>query len=273
MAKELLYNLKQKFKPFFSMRNIAILLISSILCGCYDTFETPGNENKVPSTNLTLSELAAKYSGEPFVVESDIIVGGWVTSSDKSGNFYRSFTIEEHDAGVEIKAGIYDLWHIYPLGHKIIVNLKGLALTKDRGIIQIGRKAKAYEGYEVVDIGSKVALDKHLYRTSEHLDIQPIVTTTESLSEDMCGRLVRIKNLTFSPEPENVEELTWLGEKRFVDSDGGFIWTYTRSYANFAQEMLPTSEVSLTGILQLTSAGTSTERYTLKLRSEEDCSK
>lgn len=254
------------------MRNIITLLVAFILCGCYDSFETPKSDFEVPSTNLSLSELTSRYSGEPFVVEGDIVIGGWVTSSDKSDNFFRSFIIEEQGAAVEIKAGIYDLWHIYPIGYKIVVNLKGLAVTESRGIIQIGSEAEAYEGYEIVDIDSKVTLDKHVYRTSEHIDIQPTITTIAALSKEMCGTLVRIENLVFSPEPESVEDLAWSGEKRFIDDSGGYIWTYTRSYANFAENNLPLSKVSLTGIVQVTGAGTSTERYSLKLRNEEDCS-
>lgn len=254
------------------MRNIITLLISTLLCGCYDSFDTPSSDSSTPTTNLSLTELKSLYSGETFVVESDIVIDGWVTSSDKSDNFYRSFIIEEQGAAVEIMAGIYDLWHIYPTGYNIVVNLNGLAVSEKYGIIQVGKKAEAYDGYDVVYISSKVALDKHVYRTSKYVDIKPITTTIESLREDMCGMLICIDDLIFSPEPESVESTTWSGYKRFEDKNGDYIWTSTRNYASFADNNAPLTKVSLTGIMQIAGAGTISERYILKLRNEEDCS-
>ncbi len=70
-------------------------------------------------------------------------------------------------------------------------------------------------------------------------------------------------------EPEELDEASWAGYRRFVDQSGRAIHTYVSEYADFARREPPAGRCILRGILQYDDAR---GRYLLKLRDERDCS-
>lgn len=240
-----------------------------LFAGCYDSAETPTAGSEPPAPTTTLAELRQLYAGKPFEITTDILISGYVTAHDRAGNFYHTFVIEAEDAAVEVMAGIDGLHNIYPEGYRIVVNLNGLVVGQSRGMLQIGRTPEMGSGYATGYIGSRAALDRHVFRSDEHRNIHPFVTDIPSLTPTMAGRLVRIDGLRCAPE--ELEEATWSGNKRFVDADGNTLDTYTRAYADFAANEIPLCEVLLVGILQCDATADGSMRYTLKLRDEQDC--
>ncbi len=250
----------------FVLRAVWVLLV----VGCYDNAGEPSvGPPSVPPATTTLAELRRLYAGSPFRVEGDVVVRGRVTSSDEAGNFYRTLMLEEEGAAVELLAGIDGLHNIYPPGCEVTLSLRGLALGERYGVLQVGRLPEAGSSYETDYIGSRAALDNHLFRGECSGPPAPAVLTLGELTPSMAGRLVRIDGLRYLPD--SLEEGTWSGYRRFVDDEGGSIRTYTRSYASFADEPIPTGEVLLVGILQYTSRSDTTVNYLLKLRDAEDC--
>ena len=85
-----------------------------IVAGC-NHCDAPDTLDAVPeSTNISIAELRNKTSKSGQKIEQELIIGGYVTSSDKAGNFYRTFTIEDFSGGAEIMAGLYDLHNLFP---------------------------------------------------------------------------------------------------------------------------------------------------------------
>lgn len=240
-----------------------------LFTGCYDSAETPVVISEPPAATTTLTELRRLYVGKPFEIATDILVSGYVTSHDRAGNFYHTFVVEAEDAAIEVMAGIDGLHNIYPEGYRIVINLNGLVVGESRGLLQIGRTPETGSGYVTGYIGSRAALDRHVFRSNEHRNIRPFATDIPSLTPSMVGRLVRIDGLRCAPE--ELEEATWSGNKRFVDADGNALNTYTRAYADFATKEIPLCEVMLVGILQCDVTVDGDMRYTLKLRDEKDC--
>ncbi len=244
----------------------AFLLLAT---GCYDDAGTPSAVAAVPPATTTLSELRRLYAGQTFRIESDAVIRGRVVSNDRAGNFYRTLVIEEDGAAAELMAGIDGLHNIYPEGCELTVGLKGLALGESYGILQIGRLPQAGSGYATDYIGSRAALDTHVFRGSGLVPVRPFVCSVAELTPHMAGRLVRIDGLRYAPQEP--EEGTWTGYKRFTDANGNTIRTYTRPYADFADREIPQCEVLLAGILQYTAGADGAPRYLLKLRDETDC--
>lgn len=245
------------------------LLCSLASTGCYDDAGTPGSATDIPPATTTLDELRRLFAGNTFEVEGEIVIRGRVTSSDRAGNFYRTLTIEQEGAAAELMAGIDGLHNIYPENCELTVRLKGLALGENKGILQIGRLPAPGSGYATDYIGSRAALDRHLFRGEVSDPIRPSVRTIGELTPAMAGTLVRIDGLRYAPE--GIDEGTWSGYKRFVDADGNAIRTYTRPYADFADRTMPECEVLLVGILQCTKDANGVPVYLLKLRDETDC--
>ncbi len=237
--------------------------------GCYDSrFDAPAAGSPCEAVTETIATLRERYAGSAFTVTSPVVVAGTVTSSDREGNFYRSFCIEEKGAALEIMAGIDQLHNDFPEGCRVVLRLEGLTVGESRGVLQVGRAPQAESGYEVDYLGSRAALDRHVSRCGEALE--PIVPERLSIGELTPGRagtLVRIDRVRYTPE--DLSAVTWAGYKRFTDEEGNEIHTYVRTYADFADEEVPVGWVSLAGILQYDDSGEG--RFLIKLRDENDC--
>ena len=148
-------------------------------------------------------------------------------------------------------AGIDHLHNDFPIGSRVTLSLRGLAVAESRGVLQAGRPPAAV-----------------LVRSGEALAApSPAPLAIPALTESRCGTLVRIDGVRYTPE--DLSAATWAGYKRFTDADGNAVYTYVRRYARFADAEVPAGTVSLTGILQYDAAGDG--RYILKLRDENDC--
>lgn len=237
-----------------------------LLTGCYDSsFPTDGSEPEAEPGTTTIRQIGAAYAGATFAVTGDIVLSGVVTTCDCGENFFRTLCIEDDGAGLEIMAGLDQLHNDYPVGCRITLRLKGLAVGKSRGILQVGRMPAAGSGYATDYIGSKPALDAALRRSSEALQpLAPALLRIAELTPSACGRLVRIDFLHYAPE--ELSAATWAGNKRFTDDAGDEIYTFVRTYARFADDEVPSGTCSITGILQQDDAG----RYLLKPRDEDD---
>lgn len=91
----------------------------------------------------------------------DIVVAGRVTTSDEAGNFFRSVVLQEDGTGVELMAGLDDLFRVYPPGCRIAVRLQGLAMCRRFGVVQIGTMPAAGD-YAVEAIGVRALLDRYV---------------------------------------------------------------------------------------------------------------
>ena len=248
---------------------VLTLLAALLAAGCYDSRfgEPDGSASGEPATE-TIAALRAVYAGTPFTVAGDIVVAGTVTTSDRAENFYRTLCIEEGEAALEVMAGIDHLHNDFPTGCRVTLRLRGLTVAESRGVLQIGRPPAAGSGYATDYIGSQPALAAVLVRNGESLHVPtPTLHPISELTPALCGTLVRIDGLRYTPE--DLSAATWTGYKRFTDDAGNAVYTFVRQYARFADTDVPVGAVSLTGILQYDAAGDG--RYILKLRDESDC--
>lgn len=248
--------------------SVPILTAALLLAGCYDSsFGTRTNGSR-PLETTTIRELRRLFVGQTFPVTGDIVVSGRVTATDRGGNFYRSFCIEQDGAGLEIMAGADHLHNDYPEGALLTVRLKGFALGESRGVLQLGRMPGPGSGFETDYIGQRPALAKVIARSDATIEpLEPALRTLGELTPEQCGTLVRIDAVRYTPG--DLTAGTWAGYKRFTDAGGAAIYTYVRTYADFAADEVPVGTCSLRGILQYDPAGEG--RYILKLRDESDC--
>ena len=253
------------------LRATYMLFVAILISGCYDSADTPGPVRTSMSANTTLANLRSMYKGYTFEVTDDIIVEGVVTSSDKAGNFYRTFTISDGTAGAEIMAGTSDLHNSYPPGSMISVKVKGCALGMSRSVMQIGMMPDSFEYYETDYFYSDVLLDRHMVRSGKSGSVDILTLEYEELTPSACGMPVRICALN-PVDTSDTGTCTWAGYRCFTDDNGNNIYTYTSQYADYADHTLPTADVDITGILQYGEiSGISGSHYIIKMRSEEDC--
>lgn len=252
------------------MRLVAFLGTAILLSnGCYDS--SFGERSRVAApqpVTATIGELRDAFAGTTFTITSNIVVSGRVTTSDRSGNFYRTFCVEHDGAGIEVMAGIDHLHNDYPEGCTVTLHLRGFALGTSRGMLQTGRMPAVGSGFATDYIGSAAGLDAVVTRNTTSVEpLRPALHRISTLTTDICGTLISIDKLYYAPE--ELSPATWAGYKRFRDEAGAELFTYVRAYADFAEAEVPDGPCTLTGILQHDQ--TNDGRYILKLRDENDC--
>lgn len=264
------------------MRLIAAIFVL-LLTGCgYDRFDTISRDD-IDGTdmlrNCDIALLRENYFGNRIVIQEDIVITGWVTANDLSGNWYRSFMIDDGTGAVEIRAGLYGTHLLYGEGRRIVVSLKGLAVGSYDGVLQLGRKINHYSDWQVEEFGARAIIDEYVIRDSSVGNVSPLDMGIPELNTGYAGRLVRIGPVTV--DTAGLNGITWAdaggadtgpstGTVRFYDTDGGRIDVVTSGYADFARAPVPTGKVWLTGILLYGKFDGGSERFGLRLRGLND---
>lgn len=173
-----------------------------VFTGDYDQpqeFTPCTDEDFADQTFISIKDLKAMYTvGKPFVVEDDLVIKGQVISSDRDGNFYRSFFIQDETSGIEIKIGKTGLYNTYKLGQWIYVKCKGLTVGSSNGMINIGYEDITGK-YETSYIDVQLIIDNHIFRGVFDDPVEPIVLTQASqvLSKEYVGMYVTLQGLTY----------------------------------------------------------------------------
>jgi hypothetical protein len=253
------------------IRSIVVLIISLSLITCVDEgdYSVPESigieENDHVNTLLdsiskgtlelkTIQQVKELYITDTHPVEifSDIVVKGYVVSSDKTGNFYKEFYIQDApknpNTGIKVSINLNKSYNKFNLGREIYIRLKGLyvgEINSGDGIITIGGKIKATENTEI-DYISVNQLSKHIFRTTITEEITPKKIDFASLNEANIGTFIRLENVFFEAK---------LTGKPYVDPSEDFdtqrkiqtclglgyddLLIETSSFSSFAHQTLP----------------------------------
>lgn len=263
-----------KFTTLLS-KIFALIAIALTAVTCKD-FDIPQEQSDADlAANITIADLNQLVGDKTLTINEPLRICGIVTSSDQESNFYKTFTIEDTTAAVEVMAGIYGLHNIYPQGYFVTINLEGCGVGRHYGVLQVGLPAKAYDGYPTAYFSSRVLLDKHIFCHSESGIIAPLNVQPSQLDCSMCGKLVRIDGLKLTTylHPDAWEanlEGTWHGYNFFSTENDETIVVHTSDYATYARKAIPQGTLSLTGILQHGTVD-GKEYYMIKMRYESDC--
>ena len=151
-----------------------IFAAAALFAGCEEwqpvfTGEYENPEYKEPQTmtpTMTIADLKDLYvanGNKPVTIEEPILIGGQVTTSDKVGNLYKSFYIQDETAGIEIKVGQNGLYNEYRLGQWVYVQCEGLTVGDYNGMIQVGYSDPTGE-YETAYIEHMSIINTHIFK-------------------------------------------------------------------------------------------------------------
>ncbi|REE83456.1 lamin tail-like protein [Lutibacter oceani] len=180
---------------------LQILAVFSIFLSCVkdNGFSTPTVDCNEPSISVTntIAQVKDMYTfGGATIIETDVVIEGYVVSSDKSGNIYKTISIQDKPenptSAIKISIDETDIYTKYNVGRKIYIKLKGLAVGYSFGSIQIGKAV----GTELARIPS-LELNNYIVRSCEVAEITPKLVTINELNEDMLEMLIEIENVQF----------------------------------------------------------------------------
>ena len=217
----------------------------------YSETETAFDPSVIPADKfITVAEVARRFkearaSGNigdddqfsvfGWTVTEDLWLKGRVTTSDRSGNFYKSLYIQDSPdgPGIEVKIGRNSLYNEYKLGQQICIKLNGLTVGEygwkkgdnyGEGMVQIGVDDES-NTYATAYMEHQYIIDKHIFKCDPN-DIQiikPRVVTIDDLpayksyvykgktkwnlknpdtqAENPCiGALITLENLEYANE-------------------------------------------------------------------------
>lgn len=168
----------------------------------------------------SIADLVSGYTiGQPKVLGSTVIKGT-VSTTDRPGNFYKSFYIQDETGGIEIKVGKNGLYNDYLLGQTVYVDCEDLTLGMygyksgnygGMGMAQLGFSDPS-GSYETSYMEIPLLIDAHVLRgnPSELHPVTPAVITSASHLPDpktatqatnkLIGSMVTLKGLTYGNE-------------------------------------------------------------------------
>lgn len=257
-------------KKYFSIIRIFILSLTVFLTSCVqdDVYSTPDLQGKCQdlTPTKTIAEVKTAFANNTATITDDIIIEGYVSSSDESGNVYKTIYLqdapENPTQGLVVSVDAVSTYTSFPQGSKVYIKLKGLAFGRYGNVLQVG-----YNNIDPITntptfgrIPEKLVAN-HLVRScASKVKIVPKVITLASLTntstvDPLIGALVQINNAEFpinllcniyAPNGTTVNRqivdptMTTPINSRVVRNSG---------YASFAADQLPSGNGTFIGIL------------------------
>jgi hypothetical protein len=269
-------NLKYKVMKTFIRNQINSLtaIIAAFLCvtSCVDNkFDFPIEDlyDHGLVANISIADLKAMYQNSTVEIKTDLIVDGYVCSSDREGNIFKTLYIQDETGGLPIVIDQSNINNSYRVGRKVLIKLKGLHLGSYSGLIQLGMAPDAGEA-SPSRIPSTVVSD-YIVKDYEVTEIEPETVTISEIAnrDELIGKLIRINDVQFAT-PDATYATSDANTNRTIENrDGQTIILRNSSYATFALLPLPTGSGSLTAVLSLYATG-SAKTYQLLIRDTAD---
>ncbi len=180
---------------------IFFVILFFLSCVTHEDFNTPnGNCDATLEPNIGFSELEDLYNGEVFQIQEELILEGFVISSDRAGNFFNVLHIQNHptepESGIQLQIDLRESHLLYDKGSKVHIRLKGLFLGKSDGLLQLGGTFNAFGNLAVGRLPS-LKIPEHVFPQCDSKNIVPLHTTIDELSQIKPGTLVQLDGIEF----------------------------------------------------------------------------
>lgn len=258
-------------KIFSLIATLGIMGLVITSCVQDDEFAIPTGTTVVDpglTANATFANMVARYqqavaSGDDIAEirldEDEIIIEGYVVSSDQAGNFFEELVIQNKtdgsssDAdprlGFRVDINQSGLFSSYGFGRKVYIKMNGLAIGIENGVYAIGKP----NGNDIDQIES-FELEDFVIRGSEVENITPKSTTVGELTEADENTLIQLNGVQFS---RNDVGLTYAGEAsdsfdgfRSLEEcvEGGIISLQTSTFADFKSLTVNENKGTIQGV-------------------------
>ena len=245
----------------------ALLLFS--FTGCRKYQDPAPYTPAVLTSNMSIKDFKALHKGSPLNIPtfSDIIIAGKVISTDKYGNFYRSFFIQDttlNGGGIEIKAGLTGMYNDYKIGQVVYVKPAGLTLGNYGNMIDLGYRSLNPK-YQTAYIDIPAIIQATIFRGVQSTPVAPVsITAVADITDARYGTWVTLQNaeylggrngLTTWAMPPNpaLDETANYGEQNFrLAGSNTTVVVRSSGYSKFAGTTVPFTigqRVNITGVL------------------------
>ncbi|UJH66081.1 DUF5689 domain-containing protein [Allomuricauda sp. SCSIO 65647] len=207
------------------------------------------------AANATFADVKALYQGELLQIQEDLVIEGYVVSSDRAGNFFSVLHFQDSPTnateGFQIEIDLFESHLLFEPGSKILIRVKGLYLGQSRDVFKLGG---TFAAFGTTNVGRLPALKipEHVFRSCDEIvSVQPREIELVELDDGFTNFLVKIDSLEFVedelglPFAEPGEET----ERTLRDCHGNELVLLNSGFADFQAEGLPEGNGWITGIL------------------------
>lgn len=235
--------------------------------------DSPYGNLSVQATNLkTIAEVFELYKTEITQntireVKEPMQIRGIVTGNDEGGNIYNSIYVQDNTGAFSISISQSGLYGPFASGQAVLIELKGLYIggygkqpqigtlyinpNKEGATPQVGRMSRYIwqEHYRLLMPGSPETEGLYVDPIEVKWNLNSLVIARD------CGRLITLKGVelaeadgvaVFAPSDGSVS-LTANCANRLIKGLGNVVLR-TSTYADFANEIMPTGLVDITGV-------------------------
>lgn len=212
------------------------------------------NDNTL--TEISIQDLKNLYNGQVTLIESDLVVKGYVSSSDQTGNFYKEFFLqdaaENPSSAINVFINQVESYNQFNIGREVYIRLKDLYIGENSSeVITIGG---GEDGDQVSEITANMIPD-FIFRSSNTETIVPVSLGISDVNSSHIGMFVTLENVQFPAAlvgESFVDPYDDFDSQRTLTScdNGAEFLLETSSFANFAQLPLPVeSRGSISGVV------------------------
>lgn len=275
-----------KTKNILAILLMIVISITMTFCVQDDDFSVPDGlgteENKglealleSGAIEISIPELKLKYANnfkKPVLIETAVYVKGYVSSSDKEGNFFKEVYLqnapENPTAGIKLILNQVDTYNQYNFGRELFINLKGLYIGEER----VGNGVAAIGGFTATDqFGTTVQRltenqrAQQVFRSQNTLELQPLQLLFSEINELHLGLYVQFENVQFSENLEGkryydpIQDFDTIREMQACTNEIGYSHfpLETSSFATFKDDLLPMGNGTIKGVISKTFDGSS----------------
>lgn len=266
----------KKYSSFLNLMYAIFAAIFIVSCVHDDKYDEPNLENyqcQDLTANMTIAQVKALHGSTTYVFPevnpndptSEKILEGYVSSSDETGNIYKTIYIQDSPTnpthGFTLSVDAVSTYTKFPQGTKLYIKLNGLAIGTYGGLVQLGVKDGAATGADAVSRIPESLVSKHIFRScAEKVTMVPKVLKISEFAanQNLLGALIQIDDVeftkralcnTFAPDGTSVDRQ--IGAEGYNPANGN----YTRvavvrnsGFASFANEILPSGNGKFVGI-------------------------
>lgn len=263
-----------------------LMLLGVLAVGCNDDFDVPPlvMPQATHTPNMTIADFKAKYWNDVRnfcdTVKEDVVIHGYVSANDESGNIYKYLFIQDETGGIGLSVDASSTYTTYRVGQEVVINMKNRWIGKYNGQYLIGQP-EWYAAQSVWEAGRMpLEVIKEFVEINGLPDYNKVVPVEANIG-DIVGHSDRATQLKYQGQLVKFQNVKWDaadGETPFANADattnrtltdgeGHSITVANSNYADFRAEPLPIGTGDVVGVLQMTGA----DQWKLVIRNLADC--
>lgn len=199
-------------------------------------------------------------------ITGDLVVKGYVTSSDETGNFYKEFFIQDKaenpTTAIKVVLELTDSYNKFNFGREIYINLKGLYIGEVRsgdGIVAIGGSGNIDNEVENLSLNQTAI---HVLRAAKTETIVPLELTFSAINNGHVGMFIQVNDAQFPTALAGkpfVDPNDRFDTQRTLESCEGFGFANfileTSAFASFKSSGIPAGGGTIAGVISKTFNG------------------